>query len=515
MRAQILKSIQLTLDRRQPRQSRRGSVLVLSALLMAFLIGMIAFSVDLGYMAKVQTDLDRAVDSAVLAGVGTLVEGQANAEDQVFEFLAYNPVGKQVVVDQSNLATLKAWYQSLEGQQVTDSDGNLVKQLDLKLGEWNPATGNVDPSQTPSTVALKLFHDQHPFFFGKIFGKSVFQVSSQAVAMYQPRDIVVVLDYSGSMNDDSELKSINAPGLSRQIVEDNLFQIYTELGSPTFGNGTLQWAPQAVSSSDTGDIIEELGLDTVPYPYPSGSWSDWVNYVKSSNKQPAKAGYQSKFGYLTLVNYWLDRKPKHSQTPDLWMTSEQPIKALKDSVSVFLDYMDDIDTNDRIGLAVYNSSSGNGKLETGLTDNYTVIDTISQQRQAGHYHTYTNIGGGMETARAELKKQSEGGNGRDGALRLMVLMTDGKANWNNGGYNTSAARQHVLNEANAAKADGIQIVTISLGSGADTALMDDVAQITGGHHFNIPGGQPASAYGPALMQVFEQIAKARPLKLVQ
>ena len=43
-------------------------------------------------------------------------------------------------------------------------------------------------------------------------------------------------------------------------------------------------------------------------------------------------------------------------------------------------------------------------------------------------------------------------NGRYGAFKMIVLMTDGQANWHNGGYDTTAARNHVLSEANAAKA---------------------------------------------------------------
>jgi hypothetical protein len=39
--------------------------------------------------------------------------------------------------------------------------------------------------------------------------------------------------------------------------------------------------------------------------------------------------------------------------------------------------------------------------------------------------------------------------------------------------------------------------------------------MTGGKHFNIPGGQTAAEYEEDLKEVFEQIANTRPLKLVQ
>jgi hypothetical protein len=45
--------------------------------------------------------------------------------------------------------------------------------------------------------------------------------------------------------------------------------------------------------------------------------------------------------------------------------------------------------------------------------------------------------------------------------------------------------------------------------------MQQVADITGAQHFNIPGGQTGAEYEEQLKDVFAEIAKIRPLKLVQ
>ena len=58
-------------------------------------------------------------------------------------------------------------------------------------------------------------------------------------------------------------------------------------------------------------------------------------------------------------------------------------------------------------------------------------------------------------------------------------------------------------------------MTVSLGAAADTALMASIAQMTNGVHFNIPGGQSVSDYEEDLKDVFREIAKDRPLKLVK
>jgi hypothetical protein len=210
---------------------------------------------------------------------------------------------------------------------------------------------------------------------------------------------------------------------------------------------------------------------------------------------------------MTLVNYWLEKRPKHNQTADLWKTSEQPVTAVKDAVKVLLAYLQEVDTDDRLGLSTYTYSDGTGRLETELTHDFQLVEDVSRQRQAGHYDDYTNISAGMRKAREELED-----NARVGAFKLIILMTDGIANRPS---NTTVARQAALDEAQLAADDHYPIVTVSLGSGADTDLMDQIAQITGGVHFNIPGGQSVAAYEEDLKDVFRAIADDRPLKLVK
>jgi Mg-chelatase subunit ChlD len=213
------------------------------------------------------------------------------------------------------------------------------------------------------------------------------------------------------------------------------------------------------------------------------------------------------YGGLTLTNYWLEKQAEYSQTEDLWQTSEQPITAVKEAVKVFLAFLQEVDTDDKLGLSVYTSSNSTAKLEHQLTRDFDTVETISRQRQAGHYDAMTNIAAGMKSAREEIED-----NARLGAFKMMILMTDGQANLPG---NSSQSKQAALDEAYLAAAKNIPIVTISLGSGADIDLMDEIASITNGVHFNIPGGQPVEAYEEDLKEVFRKIADDRPLKLVK
>jgi hypothetical protein len=455
---------------------RRGNILVLSALLMIVMMAVLAFSIDLGYIMVVETELQRATDSAALAGVAELANGTAAAETEAREFAGLNLVA---------------------GRSVEGGDAQ------IEFGHWDDHEGGfVVNDELPSALRVTLRRQRESLFFARLLGRSDFSAEARAVACYQPRDIMLVLDYSASMNDDSELGAIGK--LGRTAVEANLFQIYEELGSPTFGN--MQWTPVFISSTNKTTIKNTLGISNVAYPYPGGSWNNYIDYV-INDSTISNAGYRKRYGYLTWVNYLLEARPMYSETPDLWRTSEQPITALKSGVTVLLSFLQEVASEDRLGLAVYTSSNSDALLESGLTTDMASIETISRRRQAGHYDHYTNIGAGIRVGREELVE-----NGRVGVRKVMVLMTDGIANRPN---NETAARSYALQQAALTAAAEIPIVTISVGLGADIDLMDEIAEMTGGTHFNVPGNQSVAEVEEDLEDVFRAVAAARPLKLVQ
>jgi Mg-chelatase subunit ChlD len=176
-------------------------------------------------------------------------------------------------------------------------------------------------------------------------------------------------------------------------------------------------------------------------------------------------------------------------------------------VDLFSAYIQEKSPDDKMGVSLYTSSNSTAILENGLTQDFARISSLVRSRQAGHYVGSTNIYDGMRTARLELQN-----NGRVGSLKLMILMTDGYANLPG---NSTQARQKVLEEAQAAADAKIKIIAIALGVEADTALMQQVADLSGGAFFEIPGGRAVSEYEEDLKDVFRQVAADRPLELVQ
>ena len=81
-------------------------------------------------------------------------------------------------------------------------------------------------------------------FFGNVLGAHSYSGQASAVAIANPRDIVFVVDFSGSMNDDTDPKntaSINGsyPGVGTSMMQ-NFFN--------DFGFGTYPGTSQAIGA---------------------------------------------------------------------------------------------------------------------------------------------------------------------------------------------------------------------------------------------------------------------------
>ena len=565
--------------------NRRGAIIVLAAVMMSIMLMFVAFAVDLSYMALTKTQLQGAADASALAGA---MELSGTADPATVRANALTAI-RAVAAQHRN------------GDQMAAS----VETSDVTFGKmsWNTSSQayvyNWGDSQTPyNIVKVRVDRDaasggsaddRLPLLFAGIMGHTKTTIGAEAVGSFQPRDIMVVLDFSASMNDDSCFGRIGT--LGRAYIENNMQTMWQELGSPVYGKlaftpqyatlggvlasgtiphidvtfkrtsvsvistkpitqirlqfssgssqittvsgGPLTGTYAGTGSSAGKDIINcwvvsgknasmsagnygelfaftaaniktALGLN-IAYPYAGGSWSDYISFVQSSSSSAKNAGYRDMFGYMTWIEYLQTYYFSSADTVDLWKTSEQPIGVLKDGVDEFINYLTTIEAEDQVGLSIYTHTNSDGAiLEHALSKNIDQVKTTTRHRQAGHYKAGTNISAGMKVARNEIVAHA-----RPRAFRMMVLMTDGLPN------EPTNASQLVIDEANAAKANKIKILTISLGVGADTSLMQQVADITGGIHFNVPGGASIATVRAQLQAVFRQIASSRPLKLIK
>jgi len=569
---------------------RRGSMVVLSAIAMVVLFAMVAFAIDVGMIALTDARLQKNADAAALAaaqqlsGTDTPATVRANARAAALAVVIANvggdPANANFDPNQDVAFGQSTW--NSQTQQFTYNWGDQYSPYNMVKVFGRRVVRAPDPGYTyPLDQRL-------PLYFAPVLGQSSASIENSAVATFQPRDIMLVLDFSHSMCYDSQFYRLGL--LTQSQIETSLNNIWQDLGSPVYGNlqytpqfltfngapasgnnpyVTVTWKGTSVSVTSTqaitkvrlkysnnvaqtfngsgtsgtfkgtggsngqtivsawvlsggnvnqspggygenfsfanSNVMSALGLTNVTYPYPAGSWSEFISYCTGGSSYVNSAGYQFMFGAMLWVNYIQDIHGSYAETPDLWKTREMPTAILKSGVTLFSNYLTSTASNDQVGLSIYSTASG-AILESGLTTNISSIDSIVSHRQAGHYDPYTNIGMGMQLARKELEQHA-----RPRSFRLMVVMTDGVVNRPS---DQTTGTNLVLSEATAAAADEIKILTISMGVMADTVLMQQVADATGGQQFIVPGGADTNAYQQQLLAVFQEIASSRPLKLI-
>jgi len=290
-------------------------------------------------------------------------------------------------------------------------------------------------------------------------------------------------------------------------------------------------------------IKRGLGLTSVPYPFPVGSWDYYIQMVRDTSgsyedEQIYNYGYRYKFGLMTFMHYLLRFECGHGETPDLWKTRHYPFHCLKEGQVLLCDFLEELSFNDYVGLVSYDthhrvedSLSGSGMPSVDISDepitnDYQAIRDIIEHKQAGHYYYATNIGGGLKDAKQLLIDH-----GRIGARPTILLMTDGNSNTIDSGesttlpsdwdwdelfdydgdgegdyYTSDGQKRYVLKIAKQCLDQGFTIHTIAMGADADRDLMRAIAFLGNGTFVDVPGGQSVSDMEADVMAAFHEIA---------
>ncbi len=194
-------------------------------------VGIAALSVDTGLMFASKQELQNAADAAALAAASQLGASSDPTSAAAQE------------------AALYASQNAVAGLGVT-----VNVETDLVFGHavMNGEKFDFLPNEQPyDAVRVTLRRDQTvadgpvSLLFGKMLGVGAADLVASATAMLVPRDIAVVIDFSGSMNDDSELRHYkefpSESGGTRPGVQINLKEIWCGLpvpkGNAGVGNG--------------------------------------------------------------------------------------------------------------------------------------------------------------------------------------------------------------------------------------------------------------------------------------
>lgn len=457
-------------------KDRRGIVTALAAATLAVVFAFAAFAMDTSRIALEKTTLQNAVDAAALAA-SQEITGAIHAAGQN---------GGNANIDANSIAVANAREMAAEvalANGVTiDPDTDVEfgrRQYNEATGEW-PVEWGVGPYNVVRVTAIKDNPDTSApdgvvkLAFGWAVGQPTVIVKATGTAFVEARDLVLVLDFSASMNDDSSIRSFGK--LGRSNVEASLDAMWDDLvaSEVTWPNNSRKKFPASgfgkinsyygtyYSSSDTYTIWKYLDLDEWEnggprHPYPQAGrdsngqpknmpsystsksfWYGYIRYVKSRS-----GTYRKRYGYRTLMDYMQEQRYKSKHSEDLWRTKHYPFHAVKEGGTLFCNFLEDLDFGDELGLVSY---GGYSKLEQVLNDgdayvdvrsnpitsDMAAIDTIQRHKQAGHYDGWTGMGYGIKDARELLlgadNDPDDEGHIRYGARPTMIIMTDGQTN---------------------------------------------------------------------------------------
>lgn len=177
---------------------REAAVLPLVTICLIGLLGFVALAVDVGMMAVARTQAQSACDVSALAGARTL-NGQSgnnrtNAEAEAREAATSNSILTVPITT---------------GQVFAVRSG--VYKYDTSTNRFSADFVNA-PSALEAYGAMQVeIQTAQPTYFGRVLGVNSLSVNAIATAVHRPRDLCIVLDFSGSMKFSSEF---NYPSVS-------------------------------------------------------------------------------------------------------------------------------------------------------------------------------------------------------------------------------------------------------------------------------------------------------------
>lgn len=455
-------------------QQRKGIVVVLTGFALVAVFAFVALSVDTGRIVLTETEMQNAVDAASLAA----------AQEITAAVHAAGQGTGSASIDANSIAVAAA---RTMAEDVAAANGVYIDpDNDVRFGKrkydegsdtW-PIYWDEAPYNVVQVVARRTAEDgsapdgQFPLAFGWAIGRSQVPIQTSATAFVEARDLVVVLDFSGSMNDDSSLRS----SLGEAQAELSLDAMWDALrdASPDWPGTTKNkfkkkfglidsYEGVYISNTSNDYCYEYLELDTlknngkVKFPFPQAGrdsdgtpkslpdnatsealWKDYIQYV-----QDLDGTYNRKYGFRTLMNYLQEKRYSSSLSEDLWRTPHYPFNAVKEGATLFLDFLTELDFGDEVGLVSYATyampefTHYDGEVNIDISDDpitsdYATINTLQRRHQAGDYAARTAMGDGILKGRELLVGDADDaddeGYSRYGARPTMIVMTDGRAN---------------------------------------------------------------------------------------
>jgi hypothetical protein len=173
--------------RNRQKTRRRGAALVLLLVAVITLFAFVALAIDLGMLAVARTQLQDAVDVAAMAGARTL-NGDMSANNN------YGSAAPNAIAAAEDNSVLS---KPIAASQVNVQIGRYVYMPGPKQFEGQfPGPSNENWSMVMAQITANMTTS---LAFAKVFNVGSTNMQASATAVHRPRDVAVILDYSGSM----------------------------------------------------------------------------------------------------------------------------------------------------------------------------------------------------------------------------------------------------------------------------------------------------------------------------
>ena len=286
--------------KQQCRDNRRGAIMGVMALIFPVLVMLAAFAINSAHMQLTRTQLMVATEAAARAG------GRAFSETQSVDsgIQAAAATAAMNVVNGEPLAL-----------KTGDNDGEIIFGIGVQPGdvlaryEFQPlSTAAVRGGLTASAFKVignrtnNSLNNPVPVILPGLLGINEFEVSWPSVAMQVDRDISLVLDRSGSMDD---------------------LELPWEPGQDPFSNSAINWAV------DQGMVNRSRNGNSGSYRYYYADGYDSVSYQQAVYEDYYENG-------MAPRNAWQD---------------------LVVAVDAFLDILDETPQEEQVSLASYSTAA--------------------------------------------------------------------------------------------------------------------------------------------------------------
>ena len=211
------------------RVERRGAILPLIAVSLVVLLGFVAMAIDLGLVALNKTRIQNYIDAAALAGARNLTGATTSSSTGTATTEAQDAALSNTTLYGTTLSS--PWANISHGSYHYNSTSQTFTPQIPPVSPDNYNLTQVTGGATLNGV------------FSKFLNLSSFNIQATAIAAHRPCDVAVVLDFSGSMNNESDLWNCESYLGSMLNTPNNTDSIFPQWGwyAPSFSpNATLQ-----------------------------------------------------------------------------------------------------------------------------------------------------------------------------------------------------------------------------------------------------------------------------------